>query len=121
MLKKRHKAYRIQNDLKEGVRSSLNSISFKIYNGKIIDLLSTQQPDQSPIIRHQRGRHPRGGEVYLEGPEIRTVKTATDLLDVMEVGLRNRHQAKTKMNESSSRSHAVFTIFIQRRSTGAEV
>ena len=35
-----------------------------------------------------------------------------DVLNVMEIGQRNRSVAETKMNERSSRSHSVLTIIV---------
>ena len=35
-----------------------------------------------------------------------------DVLNVMEIGQRNRSVAETKMNERSSRSHSVLTVIV---------
>lgn len=40
------------------------------------------------------------------------VACTQDVLNVMEVGQRNRSVAETKMNERSSRSHSVLTIIV---------
>lgn len=40
------------------------------------------------------------------------VACTQDVLNVMEVGQRNRSVAETKMNERSSRSHSVLTVIV---------
>lgn len=40
------------------------------------------------------------------------VACTQDVLNVMEIGQRNRSVAETKMNERSSRSHSVLTIIV---------
>ena len=47
-------------------------------------------------------------------PALLQVKVACtqDVLEVMELGQRNRSVAETKMNERSSRSHSVLTVIV---------
>lgn len=40
------------------------------------------------------------------------VACTQDVLNVMEIGQRNRSVAETKMNERSSRSHSVLTVIV---------
>lgn len=40
------------------------------------------------------------------------VSSRDDVLEVMEIGARNRAVAETKMNERSSRSHSVLTVIV---------
>ena len=40
------------------------------------------------------------------------VACTEDVLEVMELGARNRAVAETKMNERSSRSHSVLTVMV---------
>jgi kinesin family protein C2/C3 len=40
------------------------------------------------------------------------VSSSQEVLEVMEIGQRNRVVAETKMNERSSRSHSVLTVIV---------
>jgi len=56
---------------------------------------------------------PRKG-VYVEGVSEWAVVKPQEILDLMKMGTKTRAIAKTNMNESSSRSHAVFIITIEQ-------
>lgn len=43
------------------------------------------------------------------------VEGDSDLIDLLDKGLRNRTTAETKMNRESSRSHAILTLHIHTR------
>lgn len=81
----------------------------EIYNEQIYDLLS---PDSCKLctLREDVKR-----EVYIEGATEETITSALDAYQVYERGSRNRQVAETTMNLQSSRSHAVFTLYIQSR------
>ena len=49
----------------------------------------------------------------MNGLEKRPIKTLEDMKEVMEVGNKNRTVGATKMNAGSSRSHSIFTIFVE--------
>ena len=51
--------------------------------------------------------------VHVEGITETVVSSASDAAAVLEQGNRNRHIGETAMNRESSRSHAVFTLFIE--------
>lgn len=51
--------------------------------------------------------------VYVENLSIKTVTSAEDAYSVLTKGLLNRHTGATEVNRESSRSHSVFTMFIQ--------
>ena len=53
------------------------------------------------------------GGVYVEGLKQIQVMNSTDADDLLAKGLSNRHVASTKMNRTSSRSHAVFVLSVK--------
>lgn len=44
------------------------------------------------------------------------MKSETDALYFYELGLRNRATKASKMNDKSSRSHAIFEIYLEKES-----
>ena len=50
---------------------------------------------------------------YLEGANVELVATTEQMHKLLTEGNERRKVAATKMNEASSRSHAIFTIMIQ--------
>lgn len=63
---------------------------------------------------------PRKG-VFVDGVSEWAVVRPQEILELMKLGAKSRATAKTNMNESSSRSHAVFIITIeQMKETGTD-
>jgi len=83
----------------------------EIYNEEIRDLLS-----KTPKAKLELKDHPDGG-VFVKDLSTLIVKGVNDLVQVMEVGQRNRSVASTLMNNESSRSHSIFTITIETAET----
>lgn len=83
----------------------------EIYNEEIRDLLS-----KTPKAKLELKDHQDGG-VFVKDLSTLIVKGVSDLLQVMEVGQRNRSTAATLMNNESSRSHSIFTITIETAET----
>jgi hypothetical protein len=52
--------------------------------------------------------------VFVEGLSEWVVRTPLDIYNLMKDGMRNRATAATKMNDVSSRSHAVFIIIVEQ-------
>ena len=83
---------------------------YEIYNEKIYDLLGVAE-DGSNICRIRE--HVNDG-VYVEGLTLASVSRYSDVAEVLAQGMTKRQTAPTLMNAESSRSHAVFTIFIKQ-------
>eukprot|EP00040_Diaphanoeca_grandis_P032706 m.198902 g.198902 ORF g.198902 m.198902 type:complete len:1075 (-) comp32712_c0_seq1:40-3264(-) len=80
----------------------------EIYNEKVRDLLSdTPKGELNHSLKVRED--PKLGP-YVEGLTARTVTDFQGIDDLMEAGNKNRTTAKTNMNDTSSRSHAVFTL-----------
>jgi kinesin family member 1 len=55
--------------------------------------------------------HPSDGP-FVEGAIAADVETYEECMAIMEMGSKNRQVASTKMNQQSSRSHAIFTLHV---------
>ncbi|KAG7362104.1 kinesin motor domain containing protein [Nitzschia inconspicua] len=81
----------------------------EVYNEEIRDLLSPNSTDSSQL----RIRETLDGEVYVRGLESRLVTTPLDVGKLMEEANGRRVVASTKMNATSSRSHAICVLKIK--------
>ncbi|EAQ90612.1 hypothetical protein CHGG_02547 [Chaetomium globosum CBS 148.51] len=85
---------------------------FEVYNEHVRDLLV-------PIIPHQPPYYLKIRESPTEGPYVKDltevpVRSLHEIIRYMRIGDNNRTTASTKMNDTSSRSHAVFTIMLKQ-------
>ncbi|KAJ1827249.1 hypothetical protein LPJ56_001763, partial [Coemansia sp. RSA 2599] len=83
----------------------------EIYNERVRDLLNPRQ-DAGSSLRVRE--HPSLGP-YVEDLSKAAVSSYSAVLEHMSQGNKARTVAATNMNEASSRSHAVFTIIVTRR------
>ncbi len=83
----------------------------EIYQEQIIDLLNSSnnphKESESLVIREDAKRG-----MYIEGIREEIILNQRNALELIILGLKNRHQAATYMNAESSRSHLIFTIFL---------
>jgi kinesin family protein 3/17 len=82
----------------------------QIYNEVISDLLRTDRTNL-----HIREDKKRG--VFVEGLSEWAVRSPNEIYSLMQKGAMSRATASTKMNDVSSRSHAVFIIIVEQMST----
>ena len=85
---------------------------FEVYNEHVRDLLVPVHPSQPPYYLKIR-------ESPTEGPYIKDltdapVRNISEIMRYMKMGDASRTTASTKMNDTSSRSHAVFTIMLKQ-------
>jgi hypothetical protein len=85
---------------------------FEVYNEHVRDLLVPVVPNQAPYYLKIR-------ESPTEGPYVKDltevpVRHIGEILRHMKMGDASRTTASTKMNDTSSRSHAVFTIMLKQ-------
>lgn len=81
-------------------------ISFlEIYNDEVKDLLHPDIPSKDIVIREDKE-----GRIFFTGAREVTVSDVDSALYYLERGNLGRTTAETCMNNSSSRSHAIFTI-----------
>ena len=93
---------------------------FEIYNERIYDLLDSSastpgMPGAPPAEGLQVRENPEHG-VYVEALTETEVGSESAAMQLLARGLRSRHVGATKMNRESSRSHAVFSLYVQSSS-----
>ena len=83
------------------------------FAGSLVHSLPTHIPYQRSIAKETWSVQTqcRGSAVSTCVAQVKVACTQ-DVLNVMEIGQRNRSVAETKMNERSSRSHSVLTIIV---------
>lgn len=83
---------------------------FEIYNEHVKDLLT---PRTNPPT-YLKIRESKGEGVFVQNLTDEKVESYEDIERIMKVGDMNRTVASTKMNDTSSRSHAVFTLTLKQ-------
>jgi hypothetical protein len=81
----------------------------EIYNEHIIDLLNTGTGNLNIREDLKRG-------VSVENLTEQTTSSWSEAMEILKLGSRNRHIGATSMNIESSRSHSVFTIYLESKS-----
>ena len=111
---------RVAEALFDGVSEADENIDFtiavsyvEIYMEKIRCLLDQQQLKNNLAVREDKG----GKGLYIEGVTSEYVTSQEELLDIMDMGAVNRTSSSTGMNDNSSRSHSVFTIYVTQKDT----
>ena len=84
----------------------------EIYNEELRDLLNDNKRKSSTslIIREDKR-----GSISVDGLKEVAVKSLDQLMEVFRVGETNKSVGSTKMNDRSSRSHAILKIIIERK------
>ncbi|WKX99198.1 hypothetical protein Q1695_014238 [Nippostrongylus brasiliensis] len=108
---------RLVSAIFEQIRDSSQAASFKvyvsmleIYDEKVHDLLS---PAKEPLqVREQ------GGSVFVQGLSRSKVENLVETMAQLEKGGSLRSKGQTAMNAQSSRSHAIFTISLEKEAHG---
>ncbi|KAI2471943.1 kinesin-domain-containing protein [Annulohypoxylon bovei var. microspora] len=85
---------------------------FEVYNEHVRDLLVPVVPNQAPYYLKIR-ESPTDGPYVKDLTEV-PVRNLNEILRYMKAGDASRTVASTKMNDTSSRSHAVFTIMLKQ-------
>lgn len=79
----------------------------EIYNEEIRDLLGKDTTKKLDIRED-----PKTG-IFVKDLNIIQMKTTKDLENELNKGFNNRHVGETTMNKESSRSHCIFTVYIE--------
>lgn len=85
----------------------------EVYNEQIRDLLS----NEGPLAVREDGQ--KG--VVIQGLTLHQPKSAEHILEALDSGNQNRTQHPTDMNATSSRSHAVFQIYLRQQDKSASL
>ena len=102
----------IEADAAAASRFLVRASYLQIYNEVVSDLL---RPERTNLLIREDAK--RG--VYVEGLSEWVVRSPAEVAALMERGRSVRATGATKMNELSSRSHAVLTIVIERCAGGS--
>ncbi|XP_037629043.1 kinesin-like protein KIF1B isoform X4 [Sebastes umbrosus] len=103
-----------EDNNKEKLSYSVEVSYMEIYCERVRDLLN---PKNKGNLRVRE--HPLLGP-YVEDLSKLAVTSYTDIADLMDAGNKARTVAATNMNETSSRSHAVFTIVFTQKKHDSE-
>eukprot|EP00345_Euplotes_harpa_P000188 CAMPEP_0168321164 /NCGR_PEP_ID=MMETSP0213-20121227/2108_1 /TAXON_ID=151035 /ORGANISM="Euplotes harpa, Strain FSP1.4" /LENGTH=612 /DNA_ID=CAMNT_0008322763 /DNA_START=496 /DNA_END=2336 /DNA_ORIENTATION=- len=95
----------IENSSNKSKTFMVRASYLQIYNEVITDLLKKEMTQ----IREDKKKG-----VFVEGLSEWVVRSPLDIYNLMKDGMRNRATAATKMNDVSSRSHAVFIIIVEQ-------
>lgn len=101
---------RIESNESANISYSVRVSYFEVYNEHVRDLL---QPRTDPPHYLKIRESPTEGPYVKDLTEIQ-VKNYGEILKYMRLGDGSRTTASTKMNDTSSRSHAVFTIMLKQ-------
>jgi hypothetical protein len=90
----------------------------ELYNDNLVDLLSDQslkhQLNNAKINNEKLAiKKDTRGMVYIQNITMHTAKNASELENMMKLGFSKRRTEETNMNEHSSRSHLILSIFVE--------
>ena len=97
----------IENNLNSDTTFIIRITYLQIYNESIDDLLKSEKKHLSIRESQKKG-------LYVEGLSEWAIRSPNDIYALLERGEQCRTKASTKMNDVSSRSHAVFTIILEQ-------
>ena len=105
---------RIESNASPHLSYTVRVTYFEVYNEHVRDLLVGPNGNNNGRPNYLKIReHPTEGP-YVKDLTDLPVKNYRELLHYMHVGDASRTTASTKMNDTSSRSHAVFTIVLKQ-------
>eukprot|EP01134_Creolimax_fragrantissima_P002322 CFRG2322T1 len=110
---------RVLNELFGALERSLKeftvSVSFlELHNNKLLDLLVLDDRKPPKMMTNADGNDVMIG---MEKPDVNGLSEA---YKVLAQGLKKRKVASTKMNSNSSRSHTIFTVYVDITETNAD-
>ena len=107
---------------RSGAQFQIHISYLEIYNNTGYDLLDpsheTKRLEDLPKVTM---REDEDGQVHLRGLSTHLANSEEDALNLLFLGDTNRAIAETPMNMASSRSHCIFTVFIESREAGSDV
>lgn len=99
------------NENEEGKRFLIRCSYLEIYNEEVYDLLVENKKGQQ-LVKLEVKENPDKG-IFVKDLKQIIVKSIPDIESAMNFGTGNRRTAATLMNNESSRSHSIFTIYIE--------
>lgn len=92
----------------EGKKFLVRCSYLEIYNEKILDLLGEKKDDSALDVKED----PEKG-IYVKGLTQVITKSVEEINKCMTAGGKNRKTGETAMNKDSSRSHSIFSIYVE--------
>ncbi|XP_070686864.1 kinesin-like protein KIF18A isoform X2 [Pempheris klunzingeri] len=105
--------FKRMDDAKEDKEFAVAFSYLEVYNEQIRDLLANAGP---LAVREDSSKG-----VIVQGLTLHQPKSAEHILEALDSGNRNRTQHPTDMNATSSRSHAVFQIYLRQQDKTASL
>ncbi|XP_034535542.1 kinesin-like protein KIF18A [Notolabrus celidotus] len=105
--------FKRMDDVKEEKEFAVAFSYLEVYNEQIRDLLANVGP---LAVREDSSKG-----VVVQGLTLHQPKSAEHILEALDSGNRNRTQHPTDMNATSSRSHAVFQIYLRQQDKTASL
>ena len=85
----------------------------EIYNEEIRDLLSKSTSSSSNDTKKLELKEDPNKGIFVKDLSYYIVKSISEIEKLMIQGTSNRKTGETAMNKDSSRSHSIFTIYIE--------
>ena len=91
----------------------------ELYGDDIRDLLDSVSVDRATGHQNKMLKisEAKNGSISVTGLKAELVSSKAECTALLNKGIAQRMTAQTQMNEASSRSHAIFTVHIESRST----
>ncbi|NXQ22218.1 KI18A protein, partial [Peucedramus taeniatus] len=105
--------YKRMDQIKDDKTCDVAVSYLEVYNEQIHDLLVNSGP---LAVREDRQQG-----VVVQGLTLHQPKSAEEILQMLDYGNKNRTQHPTDVNASSSRSHAVFQIYLRQQDKTASI
>mmetsp|Transcript_5284 Transcript_5284/g.9366 ORF Transcript_5284/g.9366 Transcript_5284/m.9366 type:complete len:603 (-) Transcript_5284:1150-2958(-) len=106
----------IQEEASAHKRFLVRASYLQIYNDVIYDLLKPSNTSGLQIREDDKNKHQSKG-VYVEGLSEWVVRSPQEITKLMAAGASLRATGKTKLNEVSSRSHAILKLILEQCET----
>ena len=89
----------------------------ELYGEEMHDLLDMGPVDKitGQQLKHLQIREEKSGAIRVDGLKCQLVSSKLECINLLNQGISQRVTSATLMNETSSRSHAVFTITISQK------
>ena len=104
----------LNDDQTEGKRFLIRCSFLEIYNEEVYDLLIDTKKNAQPTKLEIKENPDKG--IFVKDLKQVIVKGTQEMEQLMNQGTSNRKTASTLMNNESSRSHSIFTIYIETSS-----
>ncbi|GAB2273914.1 hypothetical protein Dimus_008684 [Dionaea muscipula] len=104
-----HDLFQISQNRKSSILYEIGVQMVEIYNEQVRDLLTSDGPKRRLGIWSTA--QPNG--LAVPDASMHPVKSTSDVLELMNIGLMNRAVGATALNERSSRSHSILTVHVR--------